>query len=77
MANVLLKISFEDEGHLDASLWIYILTIHHEFLLFQFFTRDMRMYIAILTEVQNERISCQKNRHILLKNVLFEAYFPR
>ena len=33
------------------------------------------MHIAILTGVQNGRINRGKNSHILLRNVLFEAYF--
>ena len=33
------------------------------------------MHIAILTWVQNGRINRRKNSHILLRNVLFEAYF--
>ena len=32
------------------------------------------MQIAILTGVQNGRINRRKNSHILLRNVLFEAY---
>ena len=38
----------QDEGHLDTNFLIYILTFYHEYLLFQFFSRDMRMYIPIL-----------------------------
>ena len=33
------------------------------------------MHIAILTKVQNFRIICWKNSHILLKIVLFDAKF--
>ena len=33
------------------------------------------MHIATLTGVQNGRINREKNSHILLRNVLFEAYF--
>ena len=29
--NVLLKINFQDEGHLDTSFWIYILAIENSF----------------------------------------------
>ena len=76
--NVLLKINFQDEGHLDTSFWIYILAIENFFSLNSFsLSRDIHMHNAILTGVQNGRISSQKNSHILLENVLFEAYFPR
>ena len=72
--NVLLKINFQDEGHLDANFWIYILTIYSECFLFQFFNCDIHMHIAIRTGVQNGCIIHRKNSHILLRNVLFEAY---
>ena len=35
------------------------------------------MRIPIVTGVQNERINLQKSSHILLENVIFEAYLPR
>ena len=54
---------------------ISILTIYSECLLFQFFSRGIRMHISILTGVQNGRISRPENSHILLRNVLFQAYF--
>ena len=62
---------------MDANFVIYILTIYRECLLFQFFSRRIRMYIAILAGVPYGRISHQKTSHILLRNVVFEAYFPR
>ena len=40
--NVLLKINIQDEGHLDDSFLIYILTIYSECLHFQFLTRGIR-----------------------------------
>ena len=54
----------------------HVLTFYHKFLLSQFFSRDIRMRISILTGFQNGRISRQRDSHNLLKNLLFEAYFP-
>ena len=51
--NILLLIkiiNFQDEGHLDANVLIYILTIYSECLHFQFLARGIR---GILTGVQN------------------------
>ena len=70
--NILLMINFQDEGHLDANFLIYILTIYSECLHFQFLARGIR---GILTGVQNGRMTRRKNTDILLRNVLFEAYF--
>ena len=53
-------INYQNEGHLDVNFLIYILTIYGEYLMFQFFSRGIRTHIAILTGVQNGRISRQK-----------------
>ena len=55
--NILLKLNFKDEGHVDANFLIYILTIYREFLRFQFFSRLIRMHTLTLTVVQNAPIS--------------------
>ena len=69
--NVLLKINFQDEGHLDANFLIYILTIYCECLLFQFFNRDVRMHIPVLTGVQNGYISRRKKQSYFAKKCSF------
>ena len=56
--NVLLRINFQDESHLDAIFLIYILTIYDECVIFQLFIRGIRIPNIILTGVQNERIIC-------------------
>ena len=73
--NILLKLNFKDEGHVDANFLIYILTIYREFLRFQFFSRVIRMHTLTLTVVQNTPISLWKNSHILLKQILFSKHF--
>ena len=70
------KLLFCDEGHLYANCLFYILNIYPKCLLFEFLSADIRIHIPILTGVENGRTSLQKNSHILLKNVLFEALFP-
>ena len=69
--NKLLKLNFEDEGHLDVDVLIYILTIYRECLLFQFFSHGISMYIAILTEVQIGRKGREKNSYFPKKCFLF------
>ena len=66
---------FRDQGHLYVNCLFYFLTIYQKSLLFQFLGSGVRMYIPILTGVQNGRISCRKNSHILLKDV-FLSLFP-
>ena len=72
-----LKLLFRDEGHLYANCLFYISTIHPKCHLFQFFSRSIRMYIPILTGIENGRTSLRKNSFILLKNVLFEVLLTR
>ena len=72
-----LKLFFRDEGHLYANCLFYILTINPKCNPFQFFNRGIRMYIPILTGVLHGRRSFWDSSHIFLKNVLFEALFPR
>ena len=74
--NVLFALYFHDEGHLYAKCLFNILTIYPKHHRFHFFSRGIRMYIPILTGVQNGRISRLKGNVFLLKNVLFEASFP-
>ena len=75
--NVLLKINFQDESHLNANFLIYILTIYTECLLFKFFSRDIRMHIAILKRVHNERISRRKKQSYFAKKCSFSSLIPR
>ena len=72
-----LRLYFRDEGHLYTKFLLDILTIDPKCHLFQFFSRDMRMYIPILTGVQNRRINLRKNSVILLKNCFVKIYFLR
>ena len=60
LKNGLLKLNFQDEGHLYANWMFYILTIYCKSFLFQSLGCGLRMHIPILTEVQNGRILCQK-----------------
>ena len=72
-----LRLYFRDKGHLYTKFLLDILTIDPKCHLFQFFSRDMRMYIPILTGVQNRRINLRKNSVILLKNCFVKIYFLR
>ena len=67
--NILFEASLHDEGHFYANCLFYIRTIYLKCHLFQFFSRDIRIHIVILTGVQNGHTSLRKNSHILLKNV--------
>ena len=71
-----LRLYFCDKSHLYAKCLFDILIIYPKCHRFHFFSRDIRMYIPILTGVQNGHISCLKDSVVLLKNVLFEAFFP-
>ena len=42
--NVLLEHNFQVEGHFEGHLLIYILTIYRECVLFQLFSRGIRMH---------------------------------
>ena len=70
-----LKLYFRDEVHLYAKFFLDILTIDPKCYLFQFFSRDIRMYICILTGVQNGHINLRKNSVILLKKIFFLNFF--
>ena len=54
---------------------IYILTIYRGCILFQLFSRGMRMHIPILTGTQKGHIRGLKNGPSLLKNVLLGINF--
>ena len=71
-----MRLYFRDESHLYPKCLFDILTIYPKSHGFYFFSRGMRMYIPILTGVQNWHISPLKNSVFLLKNVPFEASFP-
>ena len=72
---VLLKLNLQHEGQLYANCLIYILTIYHKCLLFQFLGRGIRMQIPTLTRAQKEHISFRKGVHNLLKNALLKFNF--
>ena len=57
LKNVFLKLIFRDEGHLYANGLFYILTIYPKLILFQYLSGGIRMHTAILSGVQNGRIS--------------------
>ena len=69
-----LRLYFWDEGHLYAKFLLNILTIDPKCHFFQFFSRDIRMYIPILTRVQNGRINVRKNSVILLEKNFFKKF---
>ena len=56
LKNVLLKLNLQDEGHLYAKCLFYILSFCYRSLLFQFFSRGIRMYIAVLAAAQRGQI---------------------
>ena len=74
--NAPLKLNFQHDGHLHANCLIYIVSISFKCLLFQFLDCGIRVQIPVLTEVQSGRI-IWKSVPILIKNVLFDGYFPR
>ena len=57
---LIMKVYFQHEVHVDIILLSYILTIYREFLLFQFFSRDIPTHITIITGVQNKHITRRK-----------------
>ena len=71
----LLKLLLDDEGHFYANCLTYIPTIYLQSLLFQFFSRGIRMYIPILTGVQNGHISLPKNNLMLKKKFFLRLFF--
>ena len=75
LKDVLLKINFQDKGHLYFRCLLYILTIYVKCFLFQFLGRGIRIHIPILTPVRNGRISSWWNFHILLKKLLVKLNF--
>ena len=58
--NVLLKLNFQGEGHLDACFFIYILTIYRKCVLFRLLSRGIRAHISILTVIQKRHITVEK-----------------
>ena len=71
LKNVPFEGSFLDEGHLYANCLFYIVSIYRKCFLFQFLCCAIHMHIPILREVQNGRISHQKNSHNLLNMCTF------
>ena len=74
LKNVLLKLHFQHEGHVDVLL-SYILTIYCIVPLFRFLSRGISIHVPIITGVQNRRITRQKNSHILQKKCCFWSSF--
>ena len=72
-----LRIYFLDKGHLYAKFLFDILTIDPKCHLFQFFSREIRMYIPILTGVQNGRINLRKKQCYFAEKNFFQIYFLR
>ena len=77
LRNELLKINFWHEAQIYANFLTFILTIYRQRFLFRFLIPGMQVHIPILIVVQNGHSTSWKIGHILLKNVLFEAYFPK
>ena len=64
--NLLWKLLFQDEGHLNGNCLFYILVIYCKDLFLQFLSRSIRIHIPILTGVQNKQTSKNaKKAHIL------------
>ena len=75
LKNMLFKLSFQGEGHLDSNFLVYFLTTHRECFLFQFLSHRIRMDIPIQTEIQKVHISGKKSACNLLKKLLLKLYF--
>ena len=73
--NVVLKINYQNEGHLDVNFLIYMVTIYGEYLLFQFFSRGIRTAHCHPNRSSKWTHKSPKNSHILQRNVLSQAYF--
>ena len=63
------------DSHLYAYCLLYIFTICHKCLLFQFLGYGIGIQTLILTEIQKKRITGWKNGQYLLKNILFQLNF--
>ena len=63
------------DSHLFAYCLLYIFTICHKCLLFQFLGYGIGIQTLILTEIQKKRITGWKNGQYLLKNILFQLNF--
>ena len=70
-----LRLYFRDEGHFYAKCLFDILTIYPNCHRFHFFSRGIRMYIPITTEVQNGRISCLKDSAFFATKCSFWSFF--
>ena len=57
LKNLLLTPIFQDDGHLYANCLFYVLSFCLKCLIFQFLNRDIGTQIAILTGIENGRIS--------------------
>ena len=57
LKNLLLRPIFQDDGHFYANCLFYILSFCLNCLIFQFLNRDIGTQIAILTGIENGRIS--------------------
>ena len=82
LENIILKLHFQHEGHVDTILLSYIQSIYREFLLFQFFSHGIRTHIPIITGVQNKCITRRKTvifffKMLFLKLCLFEMKVNR
>ena len=74
--NFFLWLYFRDEGHLYAKCLFDILTIYPKRHRFHFFSRcGIRMYIPILTMVQNGHISRLKDSVFFAKKCSFWSFF--
>ena len=76
LKNVLFAVLFPWWRSFVCQCLFNILTIYPKCHCFHFVSRDIRMYIPILTGVQNRHLSRLKDSVFLLKNVLSEASFP-
>ena len=70
---LILNLNFQADVHSFANCLFYILIISRKWLAFQFLTRGIHMFFAILTEVENGRFTSWKIGDIPLKNVYFKS----
>ena len=75
LKSLLLKLNFQDEGHLYVICVFAILFLCFKCLFSQFFSHGMRKCISILTKAQKGHISGLKNGHILRKDGLLKLNF--
>lgn len=70
--NVHLKINFQDDGHLDDNLLIYIVTVYSECILLQLFSRGMRIQFCHPNRGSKWTHYLPKNNHMFFLKLIFK-----